>query len=80
VFIKMNTSSVPLTSFDIVVAQIEAASETSLHDLVETLGFTVPSALYYRDIGNWVLDVAALREDMSPTQARLPKCSAHRPC
>jgi hypothetical protein len=69
VFIKMNTSSVPLTSFDIVVAQIEAASDTSLHDLVETLGFTVPNALYYRDIGNWVLDVAALREDMSPTQA-----------
>ena len=69
VFIKMNTSSVPLTSFDIVVAQIEAASGTSLHDLVETLGVTVPNASGYRDIGNWVLDVAALREDMSPTQA-----------
>jgi len=69
VFIKMNTSSVPLTSFDIVVAQIEAASGTSLHDFVETLGATVPNAPYYRDIGSWVLDVAALREDKSPTQA-----------
>jgi len=69
VFIKMNTSAVPLTSFDIVVAQIEAAADASLHELVETLGARVPNAHHYRDLGNWVLDVAALREDMSPTQA-----------
>ena len=69
VFIKMNTSSVPLTAFDIVVAQLEAATGQPLHDLVASLASTVPNAEYYRDPGNWALDVAALHEDRSPTQA-----------
>lgn len=37
VFIQMNTSSSPLTPFDIVVAQIEAASGKSLHGYIEEL-------------------------------------------
>ena len=69
VFIKLNTSSVPLTAFDIVVAQLESATGQPLHDLVETLGTSAPHAHNYRDVGNWVLDVAALGEDRSPTQA-----------
>src|SRR5437879_1570030 len=34
VFIKMNTSAAPLSTYDIVVAQLEASMDKSLHDLV----------------------------------------------
>jgi hypothetical protein len=69
VFIKMNTSSVRLSAFDIVVAQLEEATGQSLHDLVASLQQRVPNAEHYRDLGTWVLDAAALREDRTPTQA-----------
>lgn len=69
VFIKMNTSSVRLSAFDIVVAQFEEAKGESLHDLVDGVRRRVPDAHRYRDVGNWVLDVAALREGRTPTQA-----------
>lgn len=58
VFIKMSTSSVRLSAFDVVVAQLEEATGESLHDLVDTLRAKVPSADAYRDPGTWVLDVA----------------------
>lgn len=69
VFIKMNTSSVRLSAFDIVVAQLEEATGQSLHDLVSMLQLRVPHAERYRDLGTWVLDVGALHEDRTPTQA-----------
>jgi hypothetical protein len=69
VFIKLNTSSVPLTAYDIVVAQLEAKTGQPLHDMVASLVSAAPSAEIYRDPGNWALDVASLREDHSPTQA-----------
>lgn len=69
VFMRMNTSSVRLSAFDIVVAQLEEATGQSLHDLVDDLRAAVPAAARYRDLGNLVLDVAALRENRSPTQA-----------
>lgn len=69
VFIKMNTSSVRLSAFDIVVAQLEEATGQSLHELVDDLRAAVPSVARYRDVGNLVLDVAALRADRPPTQA-----------
>lgn len=69
VFIKMNTSSVRLSAFDIVVAQLEEVTGQSLHDLVDDLRAVVPAAAGYRDLGNLVLDVAALRSNRAPTQA-----------
>jgi len=78
VFIKMNTSSVRLSAFDVVVAQLEEATGESLHDLVDTLRAKVPSADAYRDPGTWVLDVAALREDHPPTQASYQRLDLDR--
>lgn len=69
VFIKMNTSAVRLSAFDIVVAQLEEVTGQSLHDLISSLQLRVPNAERYRDLGTWVLDVASLREDRPPTQA-----------
>ncbi|MFH5227863.1 GmrSD restriction endonuclease domain-containing protein, partial [Antrihabitans spumae] len=69
VFIKMNTSSVRLTAFDIIVAQLEAATDNSLHDLIDDLHTAVPGASRYTDLGNLVLNVAAMRSDRTPSQA-----------
>ena len=69
VFIKMNTSSVPLTPFDIVVAQVEAETGRPLRDLGDELHAAVPALRSYIEPSDLILNVAALREDRSPTQA-----------
>lgn len=69
VFIQMNTSSSPLTAYDIVVAQVEAGTGQSLHDLVEDLSSVVPEAVRYLNPADWVLAVAALLQEKTPTKA-----------
>ena len=69
VFIKMNTTSVRLSAFDIVVAQLEAAMEQSLHDLEASLRAAVPKAERYVEVPDLILRVAALREDRPPTES-----------
>ncbi|MHB8463369.1 MAG: GmrSD restriction endonuclease domain-containing protein [Acidimicrobiales bacterium] len=78
VFIKMNTSSVRLTAFDIVVAQLEEETGQSLHDLMGQLHAAVPNISAYRDPNDLVLDVASLREDRSPTQASYQRLELQR--
>ena len=67
VFVKMNTSYVRLSSYDIVVAQVEAATNESLRDLEGALRSAVPDVERYVDVPDLVLRVAALREDRAPT-------------
>lgn len=69
VFIKMNTSSVRLSTYDIVVALVEEETGKSLHDQVELLAQSVPRAAEYADLPGLVLDVVALRQDRIPSQA-----------
>lgn len=69
VFIKMNTSSVKLSTYDIVVALVEDETGKSLHEHVEALRASVPRAADYADLPSLVLDVVALRQDRSPSQA-----------
>jgi hypothetical protein len=69
VFIKMNTSSVRLSTYDIVVALVEDETGKSLHDHVEALAAAVPRAADYGDLPGLVLDVVALRQDRIPSQA-----------
>lgn len=73
VFIKMNTSSVRLSAFDIVVAQLEEALGQSLHDLVDNLRAQVPSLHRYADAGTLALDVASLRSDRPAGQQSYQK-------
>src|SRR5208282_5298436 len=48
VFVKMNTSAAPLSTYDIVVAQVEAGMGKSLHDLVADTRTVCPAiAAYY---------------------------------
>ena len=69
VFIKMNTSSVKLSTYDIVVALVEDETGKSLHTHVDALRAAVPRAGDYADLPSLVLDVVALRQDRSPSQA-----------
>lgn len=68
VFIQMNTSSSPLTPFDIVVAQIEASSGKSLHGYIEELNKDIPSLNRYNDPKDIVLAVAALIGNKIPSK------------
>lgn len=68
VFIKMNTSSVSLTTFDIMVAQVESAAGESLHDLVAKLREKAPTAERYKVAQDLILEVAALMQDRVPSQ------------
>ena len=69
VFIKMNTSNVRLTPFDIVVAQVEAAADSSLHDLLDAIHAEVPAADAYGDLGTLLLDVACLHAGRPASKA-----------
>lgn len=69
VFIKMNTSSVRLSTYDIVVALVEEETGKSLHEHVDTLSLSVARAVEYADLPSLVLDVVALRQDRIPSQA-----------
>ena len=68
VFIKMNTSSVHLSTYDIVVALVEEETGKSLHEHVDALNMAVPRAAEYADLPSLVLDVVALRQDRIPSQ------------
>jgi hypothetical protein len=69
VFIKMNTSSVRLSTYDIVVALVEEETGKSLHEHVDTLSVAVTRAVEYADLPSLVLDVVALRQGRIPSQA-----------
>ena len=69
VFIKMNTSSVRLSTYDRVVALVEGSTGKSLHARVDELKLAVPRAKEYADLPSLVLDVVALRQDLVPGEA-----------
>ncbi|UVV67844.1 MULTISPECIES: DUF262 domain-containing protein [Brucella] len=69
VFIKMNTSAAPLSTYDIVVAQVEAALGQSLHELVGACRESCPSIVAYYEPEDLVLYASALLQDKPPTNA-----------
>jgi hypothetical protein len=78
VFIKMNTTSVRLTPFDIVVAEVEEETGQSLHDLVAALKGSVPEVEAYTTATDLILSTAALREDRPPTQVSYQRLDLQR--
>ena len=78
VFIKLNTSAVRLSAFDIIVAQFEDKTGQSLHDLEESLRASVPDAESYLPIQDWVLRVAALREGRESVNSSFMRLDMHR--
>lgn len=68
VFVKLNTTLVRLTPFDIIVAQLESATGEPLHDLVASLNSSAPEITRYAEPSNLVLSVDALLQDKPPNQ------------
>lgn len=73
VFIKMNTSSIKLSTFDIVVAQVEEATGESLHDIIQKIRQQAPGIDRYVAPEELLLSVAALRENRPPSQVSFQK-------
>ena len=59
VFVTMNTSAQPLSTYDIVVAQVEAGTGFSLHELVEELRKEAPGLGNYADPADVILSAGA---------------------
>lgn len=68
VFIKMNTRTVRLTTFDVIVAQTEEATGESLHDLVSGLIGRLPALAAYDAPEDLALGAMALLQDRVPNQ------------
>jgi len=66
VFINMNTNSKPLSSYDIVVAEVEAATGVSLHDMQAQLDAANPEIVRYRNLSELILSTAALLQGLKP--------------
>ncbi|MFC0342109.1 GmrSD restriction endonuclease domain-containing protein [Paracoccus niistensis] len=69
VFIKMNTMNTALSAFDIVVAQVEAAIDESLHQKVEGLKALVPDLADFGEPGEIAMQVAAVLAGKAPVRA-----------
>jgi hypothetical protein len=69
VFVKLNTRTVRLTAFDIVVAQTEESTGESLHELVEGIIARIPAlSAYDSSPEDLMLSAAALLQDRVPNQ------------
>ena len=69
VFMKMNTTAAPLSMYDIVVAQVEAAAETSLRDLVADTREVSPHVEAYYSPEELTLAAGALLQGKPPTKS-----------
>lgn len=67
VFVKLNTSATPLSTYDIVVAQVEAAMGRSLHDLVADIRDACPLISQYYPPESAALYASALLQGRPPT-------------
>ena len=73
VFVKMNTSFVKLSSFDIAVAFMEAIAGVPLHDQLADLEKNNPAILRFRLVEDLILDTAAYRCGLNPTATAYKK-------
>lgn len=68
VFINMNTNSKPLTRYDIIVAEVESATDESLHDMQRKLVEKYPAVERYHDVSFQILATSALLQDKLPNE------------
>ncbi|NLJ24707.1 MAG: DUF262 domain-containing protein [Firmicutes bacterium] len=68
VFINMNTNSKPLTTYDIIVAEVESELGESLRVKQEQLTNTYPGISRYDDLPRLILNTSALLQDRMPNQ------------
>jgi hypothetical protein len=68
VFVNMNTNSKPLSTYDIIVAEVESVMGQSLHDLQDKLDDEVPSLVRYSELSDMILTTSALLQGSLPSQ------------
>jgi len=68
VFINMNTNSKPLSTYDIIVAEVESAMEQSIHDLEADLNRKYPEIIRYSPLSDQILTTSALLQGNLPNQ------------
>jgi hypothetical protein len=68
VFINMNTNSKPLSTYDIIVAEVESVLGKSLHDLESAMHKKTPEIADYAELSKLILNTAALLQNQFPNQ------------
>jgi hypothetical protein len=68
VFINMNTNSKPLSTYDIIVAEVESVMGQSLHDLQDALDDEAPNVARYSELSDLILTTSALLQNALPNQ------------
>lgn len=68
VFINMNTNSKPLSTYDIIVAEVESVMGQSLHDLQDALDTEAPNVARYSNLSDMILTTSALLQNVLPNQ------------
>lgn len=69
VFINMNTNSKPLSTYDIIVAEVESVMGKSLHDLEAGLNDCHPEIARYSPLSELILTTSALLQGYMPNQS-----------
>ena len=67
----MNTNSKPLTTYDIIVAEVESELGKSLHDKQTQLLADYPAVERYDEISRLILNTSALLQNKMPNQRAL---------
>lgn len=68
VFVNMNTNSKPLSTYDIIVAEVESVMGQSLHDLQDAMDEEDPNLAKYSDLSDMILTTSALLQNALPNQ------------
>ena len=68
VFINMNTNSKPLSTYEIIVAEVEIVMGESLHDLQDSLDNKYPFIGRYSVLSDMILTTSALLQNELPNQ------------
>lgn len=68
VFINMNTNSKPLSTYDIIVAEVENAMGKSLHALEQSLDKKHPHVARYSPLSSLILTTSSLLQGYLPNQ------------
>jgi len=68
VFINMNTNSKPLSTYDIIVAEVENKTGKSIHNLQEEMNKKHPEIINYADLQSLILNTSSLLQDKQPSQ------------
>ncbi|MGM1018261.1 MAG: GmrSD restriction endonuclease domain-containing protein [Actinomycetota bacterium] len=78
VFINMNTNAKPLRPFDIVVAEVENATEARLQEMIDAFIEEHPHVRSFGAVSELLLQTIALHQDLPPNKTGFYSLDAHR--